>query len=356
MARSPRRLRELIFAGIKLRERNAFSDAGIEIDAVAPSSPRGTRVLAEILNLLGPGLTAHMTYYETSAGAKVFLGRRLHARRLGAAADGQAAAREPLARGWPARAWTLRPCLSSIVPATWRARWASSRGRPRWHERGGCLIDVRQRPRSPAIVLAHLAGATVITIASPVLIGISDSTTTAAAATSRRAAGAYGWPVKPFDRPHPVRANFGDPRISFAGPPTQATVMYGRGAFMFHFGIDIAVPDGTPVYPVHSGTVGVRDEENVLVDGDGMHTQYWHLVVAVRPGQHVVAYRTVLGRVLKGYEHVHFAQLEGGQKVNLLTGDRLAPTRTPPSRASPRSRSAQARRRTSSTPRRSPAA
>ena len=61
-----------IFEGIKLRERNAFSDAGIEIDAVAPSSPKGTRVLASIPNLLGPGLTAHMTYYETAAGAKVF--------------------------------------------------------------------------------------------------------------------------------------------------------------------------------------------------------------------------------------------------------------------------------------------
>jgi hypothetical protein len=61
-----------IFDGIKLRERNAFSDAGIEIDAVAASSPRGTRILAEIPDLLGPGMTAHMTYYETAAGAKVF--------------------------------------------------------------------------------------------------------------------------------------------------------------------------------------------------------------------------------------------------------------------------------------------
>jgi hypothetical protein len=61
-----------VFAGIKLREGNAFSDAGVEIDAVAPSSPRWTRILAEIPNLLGPGLSANMTYYETPAGAKVF--------------------------------------------------------------------------------------------------------------------------------------------------------------------------------------------------------------------------------------------------------------------------------------------
>ncbi|HEX5584221.1 N,N-dimethylformamidase beta subunit family domain-containing protein [Gaiella sp.] len=45
---------------------------GIEIDATAPDSPPGTVVLAEIPDLLGPGLTAQMSYYETPAGAKVF--------------------------------------------------------------------------------------------------------------------------------------------------------------------------------------------------------------------------------------------------------------------------------------------
>jgi hypothetical protein len=45
---------------------------GIEIDATTRDSPPGTVVLAEIPDLLGPGLTAQMTYYETPAGAKVF--------------------------------------------------------------------------------------------------------------------------------------------------------------------------------------------------------------------------------------------------------------------------------------------
>jgi len=45
---------------------------GIEIDATTPDSPPGTVVLAEIPDLLGPGVTAQMTYYETPAGAKVF--------------------------------------------------------------------------------------------------------------------------------------------------------------------------------------------------------------------------------------------------------------------------------------------
>ena len=61
-----------IFEGVQLKYGNELSNAGIEIDAVAPSTPRGTRVLAVVPDLLGPGLTAHMTYYETKAGAKVF--------------------------------------------------------------------------------------------------------------------------------------------------------------------------------------------------------------------------------------------------------------------------------------------
>jgi hypothetical protein len=45
---------------------------GIEIDSVTPESPPGTKVLARIPDLFGPGLTAEMAYYETDAGARVF--------------------------------------------------------------------------------------------------------------------------------------------------------------------------------------------------------------------------------------------------------------------------------------------
>ncbi|HUP33466.1 MAG TPA: M23 family metallopeptidase [Gaiellaceae bacterium] len=67
----PAAARGWVFAGVKLGRANAFSNAGIEIDAVAPSSPPGTQIVAEIPNLLGRGMTAHMTYYERR-GAKVF--------------------------------------------------------------------------------------------------------------------------------------------------------------------------------------------------------------------------------------------------------------------------------------------
>jgi hypothetical protein len=60
------------FDGTGLRDGDTFGRYGIEIDARTPASPPGTRLLAAIPDLLGPGRSAEMTYYETPAGAKVF--------------------------------------------------------------------------------------------------------------------------------------------------------------------------------------------------------------------------------------------------------------------------------------------
>jgi murein DD-endopeptidase MepM/ murein hydrolase activator NlpD len=64
--------RSWIFRGVASRVGARFSNGGIEIDKKAQSSPPNTQVLAEIPNLLGPGRTAQMTYYETREGARVF--------------------------------------------------------------------------------------------------------------------------------------------------------------------------------------------------------------------------------------------------------------------------------------------
>jgi len=61
-----------LFAGTGSTAGKAFSNAGIEIDHTASSSPRGTQVIGEIPDLLGPGMTGQMTYYSTSRGAQVF--------------------------------------------------------------------------------------------------------------------------------------------------------------------------------------------------------------------------------------------------------------------------------------------
>ncbi|MDX6486652.1 MAG: hypothetical protein QOF43_1805 [Gaiellaceae bacterium] len=61
-----------LYAGTGLVNGSTFGRYGIEIDASGAASPPGTIVLARIDNLLGPGKSAEMTYYETPAGAKVF--------------------------------------------------------------------------------------------------------------------------------------------------------------------------------------------------------------------------------------------------------------------------------------------
>ena len=53
----------------------------------------------------------------------------------------------------------------------------------------------------------------------------------------------YGWPVKPFNRQHPVRAYLNDPRNGH------------YDAKSFHFGVDVSAPTGTPVYAVAAGEV-----------------------------------------------------------------------------------------------------
>src|SRR5438105_9460503 len=68
---------------------------------------------------------------------------------------------------------------------------------------------------------------------------------------------AYGWPVKPFDRQHPVRAFLNDPRIG------------GNGGRAFHFGIDVAAPDGTPVYAVEGGILYLSHGSLAVVSGPG---------------------------------------------------------------------------------------
>ena len=62
-----------LFRGTGLRNGQQLGKHyGIEIDARTPQSPPGTKVLATIPDIFGPGKSAEMTYYETARGAKVF--------------------------------------------------------------------------------------------------------------------------------------------------------------------------------------------------------------------------------------------------------------------------------------------
>src|SRR5687767_12932277 len=129
----------------------------------------------------------------------------------------------------------------------------------------------------------------------------------------------YGWPVKPFHRQHPVRGFFGDPRIG--GVP------FGS-ARQFHFGVDVSAPDGTAVFATASGVVSFQPRHPdavVITASSGVKFSYWHLVPSVRSGQVVHAYVTRIGRIARGWGHVHFSEQRGGRYVNPLRRGAMGP-------------------------------
>src|SRR4051794_23232292 len=130
------------------------------------------------------------------------------------------------------------------------------------------------RPTTFSLAVAVLATVWIFTFGP-----VPSAPHPAGMAAARTAASAgYGWPVQPFDRSHPVRGNFGDPRTVCFGPPTKETLYRGSGDFSFHNGVHIAAPDEAPVYPVRDGTVVFAAAGKVIV-GCGRRTgfEYWHI-------------------------------------------------------------------------------
>jgi hypothetical protein len=139
-------------------------------------------------------------------------------------------------------------------------------------------------------------------------------------------AGAYGWPVKPFHRMHPIRGAFDDPRFHLG---TEGALS------AFHFGVDIAVKDGTPVYAVAAGHVTAHAADLTVTTRAGRGFGYWHVKPVVRTGRRVRLHQ-LLGHVIKGWGHVHFAESIGREYRNPLRIGALTPyrDRTPPTVAS----------------------
>ncbi len=136
----------------------------------------------------------------------------------------------------------------------------------------------------------------------------------AASAVGRR----FGWPLRPFDRPHALRGGFGDPR-------------FGAVQRNFHFGIDIPAAGGTPVYAVAAGTAYLAPDRVALLSGRRGRSgfSYWHVLPAVRNGA-LVRWHQLVGWVNPLWGHLHLAELDRGRWVNPLLGlqPRPAPGRS----------------------------
>jgi hypothetical protein len=138
----------------------------------------------------------------------------------------------------------------------------------------------------------------------------------------------YHWPVKPFDRQHPIRGGFGDPRTLSRDEPFGWTGPNESGAYSFHNGIDIVAAAGTAVYPVVSGWVAKAEADEIVIDTyDGRAFQYYHLSKArdIQRGAKVVVDHTVLGWIRHKYGHVHLAEIDNHLIHNPLDYGHLEP-------------------------------
>jgi Peptidase family M23 len=136
---------------------------------------------------------------------------------------------------------------------------------------------------------------------------------------------AYQWPVKPFDRQHPIRGAFGDPRSLRGG--VDATF---DNPLSFHDGIDVQALDGTAVYAVQAGQVSVVDRTALAVawpfrsSGARVVFGYWHVDPVVRNGKYV-SQSQLLGYIHRGAGHLHLSEKRFGVYVNPLRRGGLSP-------------------------------
>jgi hypothetical protein len=123
----------------------------------------------------------------------------------------------------------------------------------------------------------------------------------------------YPWPVKPFDRQHPVRGFFNDPRVQDA-------------SHAFHFGIDVSAPDGTAVHAVTPGKVFIEDHGHAVAvqAPDGRAFGYWHVAPAVAHHQQVGLHQ-LLGHIEAGWGHVHFAESVKGRYLDPIRPGAIHP-------------------------------
>jgi hypothetical protein len=109
-----------------------------------------------------------------------------------------------------------------------------------------------------------------------------------------------GWPLRPFQRQHPLRAGINELRTG-----------------SLHSGLDIQARNGQRVYALQAGRAKVTRQgfdTNVLVG----NFSYWHIDPWVSNGQYVIPRSTVLGTIRFPAGHVHLTDQSGGFERNPL--------------------------------------
>jgi murein DD-endopeptidase MepM/ murein hydrolase activator NlpD len=177
----------------------------------------------------------------------------------------------------------------------------------------GCGATVAAAEDSAQTVSAAPRSAQTVPTAPRCFGTQAEIATTTRLANRQKSRPAYGWPLKPFNRQHPIRGFFNDPRTG------------DHDSHSFHFGVDISAPDGTPVYAVLGGVVHMTSGRAIaVVHAGGWSTAYWHIVPVVRHLQSVRKHQLV-GRIEAPWLHVHFAERRDGEFVNPLRPGALGP-------------------------------
>jgi hypothetical protein len=111
-----------------------------------------------------------------------------------------------------------------------------------------------------------------------------------------------GWPLRPFDRQHPVRAGLNELRPE-----------------SLHVAVDIQARDGARVYAVQPGVARVLAPSGPDARIQVGNYIYWHINPKVTTGDLVTPFKTVLGTVMAGYGHMAFSEIGAdGQYANPL--------------------------------------
>jgi hypothetical protein len=118
-----------------------------------------------------------------------------------------------------------------------------------------------------------------------------------------------GWPLQPFHQQHAIRAGINELR------PAN-----------FHVAVDIEAHNFQPVYAIQSGYASIRYPGTGDVNVDVGNFYYWHIDPTVVNGQYVVAYKTVIGKVLYGFYHLALSEGSTSDYLNpLRPGGSLRP-------------------------------